>query len=387
MAELGKCYEGRYLQASFNGVAFQALEASSEHGRRGAEGEFPFSNRTGYVDMGRKIRRYSITARLADNDHMTRSAALIAACELPGPGILIHPTRGVLNAACTNLNVRDDVLEEQGVTYLDLEFVEGELWQNGFGLVGSLLGLALRPLLEASSDQFRSRYNVRTEAIYQQPQVRQLGQAAAVQYATEYDRSGRADPRASADLWQVSEDPSLTDDVDVMDDLVRKGSATIARQLTFNRRFEAFRRIANWSAQPVVNTASEALVDHMRVTAGGYMAQAAVQRDYASTDQALTALDQTLQVLGEEADIAYQNCDNNLFLTLREFIADFTRRMYVVAYGRPARVQYDFGGGVSPLQAAYAIWDDATRARELLDSNTEGTYGRIGPGVVALPGV
>ena len=48
------CYTPAYLPASFKGVPFDALEATYEYGRRGAEGEFPFSDTTAYVDLGRK---------------------------------------------------------------------------------------------------------------------------------------------------------------------------------------------------------------------------------------------------------------------------------------------------------------------------------------------
>ena len=103
------CYTAPYLPASFKGVPFEALTAESEHGRRGAEGEFPFGEQTAYADLGRKIRRYSLKARFVLNSHVDDSAALIAACESPGSGALAHPTRGIVNAACTSCKVSGGV--------------------------------------------------------------------------------------------------------------------------------------------------------------------------------------------------------------------------------------------------------------------------------------
>lgn len=385
--ELGTCYTGVYLQASFNGIAFECLEASSEHGRRGAEGEFPFGNQTGFVDMGRKIRRYNLTARLSNNDHLLRATALIAACELPGPGVLVHPTRGVLNASCSRIQVRDKPIEEQGVTYLDLEFVEGNLWNNGFGLVGALLGLALRPLLEASSAQFRSRYNIPQDPVYRREEVRGIARGSASQYATAYDRTPSPDPRASAELHRVAQDNSLVDSTELMDELIRKGSATLNSNERVDLRYGVFRGLSNWAAVQTPTTPSgDALVSHMRVVNMGYMAQSSLQQNYASSDEAITAMDQVLAVLIQESAISYDACDNTLFLTLREFQDEYTRQMYGVAYGRPARIEFDFGGMVSPVQAAYAIWDDATRSREIAQGNPVRSYGLVGPTVVATRG-
>lgn len=379
--ELGSCHKDQYLQASYNGVAFEAMEVTSEHGRRSAIGEFPFSNTTGAVDMGRKVRRYTMTARLADDDHEARSIALIAACELPGPGILIHPTRGILNVTCENLRVRNQIIDRQGITEIDLTFVEFNLWENGFGLVGSLLGLVLRPLLAASSESFAANYSPRSEPVYLQDDVIDQAEGTAERYRQEYDRQGNPDPRASADMQQVADDETLATSTAVMDDLVRLGSAAIAQKAaTPVETYESFRRLANWAATSRVSdtTSGQSLAAHVRITSGGYMAQAALDREYQTVTQALAALDQVIAVLTEEARIAYDACQNALYLELQTFMADFTRQMYQLAYGSPRRQQYNFNGLVSPLVAAYAIWDDATRAREI-------GIGPVGPTVLAVP--
>lgn len=375
----GTCHKDSYLQASFNGVAFECIEAASTHGRRGAEGEFPFSSTTGYVDMGRKLRRYEFTARLADNDHETRAVLLIAACEAPGPGILIHPTRGVLNAACTNLQVRNNVIEQQGVTWIDLSFVEGELWNNGFGLVGSLLGLALRPLLEASSSDFKSTYQVRNEPVFVQDRVTATAQDTAVKIAQVYQRTGNSNGRATADMIRISTNDPLANDADVMDMLIRRGLAGINKESpTPETRFAAFRELANWSvAQDGTTPSGAALIEHLRITSAAYMAKASLERDYVNTNEALTALSRVVHIFNEEAGIAYADCSNLVFLELRAFLASYTRQMYELAYGRPRVIEYDFGGNVSPLVAAYSIWDDAKRARDISFSSTIYGNGKV----------
>lgn len=380
MSNLGSCHTDSYLEASYNGIPFTALEVTSEHGRRTAIGEFPFSNEVGAVDMGRKVRRYQFRARFDNDNHQTMATALIAAAELPGPGILVHPTRGVINATVESLRVTNDIVGAQGITSIELTLVEFNLWNNGLGLVGSLLGLLVRPLLESSSTEFEANYSVRSEPLYLQGDVEAQATAAALLYASEYARNGSTNPRAYADMVQVAEDPVLRSDPDVMNDLVRLGTAAVySGAATPVAKYNAMRRIANAAVTGKVSgtNSGEALATHQRIVAAGYMAQAALARNYTDAGQAMLAMDQVNAVLDQETRLAYERCDNAMYLSLVKYKADFTRRMYQITYGAPRKQQYDFGGAVNPLVAAYAIWDDATRSREL------GSGTLVGPIVVA----
>lgn len=378
--ELGSCQRDVYLQASYNGVAFTAKEITSEHGRRSAIGEFPFGESTAGVDMGRKVRRYGLQARLDEDDHQARSALLIAACELPGPGILVHPTRGVLNVTCESLRVSNDVIEKQGVTEISLEFVEFNLWENGLGLVGSLLGLVLRPLLEDSSAAFTGFYSPRNEPIYLQDATFQTASDTAVAFKNGYLRTSSPDPKIAADLRQIETDTTLQANAAVMDELVRKGSAAISKNSSSaDQKYDIFRAIANWAVSvPQTTTSQEAIASHTRITSGAYMAQAALDREYTSIEQATVVLDSVSSIFTQEARAAYDACQNALFTEIARFSADFTRQMYRVVYGTPRKQRYDFKGRVPALVAAYSIWDDAKRAREI------GT-GLVGPIVVVSP--
>lgn len=387
--ELGSCYLPQYAQASFNGIPFDAMEVGSEHGRRGAEGEFPFGENTAYADLGRKIRRYTLSGRFATNDHLERASALIAACELPGPGVLVHPTRGVLQAACVSLSVRDNILEEQGITYVDMEFVEGASWSNGLVLAGTVLGLELSTVLGASSDSFLTTYSPHTEPVWRQPSLVILGRQAVGMIAQQYRRAigntrQLSTLRAAADLDNVAADSELVLDATIVNDALRLGSNAIARIASPETRFEEFREIANWAAaQPAQATKSgEALVTHTRVVAGVYMAQASTATTFQQMQQVFTRLDLVGTVLDQEIALAYQRCDNNLYLSLKKFREEYSANMYRKAYGTPTLIEYDFGGPVSPLVAAYAIWGDAKKHRTIEQSNYMGALGMAGPVVV-----
>jgi hypothetical protein len=53
------------------------------------------------------------------------------------------------------------------------------------------------------------------------------------------------------------------------------------------------------------------------------------------------------------------------------------------AYNSPGVVEYDFGGAVHPVAAAYAIYGDAKRHRELEQLNVITAYGRFHGNVFA----
>src|SRR4029079_15752726 len=97
------------VPASFKGVGFWCTEADIEGGRRGAEGEFPFGEDTAYADLGRKIRVFHLSAEFAEADHVWDSQALFDACQSPGPGLLVHPTRCTHMVACRSVKVTDNL--------------------------------------------------------------------------------------------------------------------------------------------------------------------------------------------------------------------------------------------------------------------------------------
>src|SRR5262245_3127772 len=89
-----------YKQASYKGVGFMCQEVTYEGGRRTAEAEYPFANHTNAQDMGIRIKVFHLTAVFREDDHVGDARALFAACESPGPGLLVHPTYGGVTVIC-----------------------------------------------------------------------------------------------------------------------------------------------------------------------------------------------------------------------------------------------------------------------------------------------
>lgn len=383
------CYKEPYIAASFKGVAFKAKEATSEHGRRGAEGEFPFGESTAYADLGRKIRRYTIQGRFDGNNHVIQAALLIAACETTGPGILTHPTRGViLSAACTALKVSDKMEEEGGVTYVDLEFVEANEWGNGLSLLGQVFGLILTPLLSTSRSSFSSNYKVTNAQTFRRDAIVDSAQTQVANIVLEYAQATSAEAtdasrsRIIHDLNSVVASDTLAADTTTMEKSLTLGMNAIALELSGAEKYEAFRHLANQATQssPYVEpaaTVQNAIWNHVRIAAAAYMVQGALEDTTSRTAIVFERLDAIDSLLTQEIEYTRSICDNLLFLALGEFRTEALAQLHAHAYTAPGLISYNFSGTVHPLVAAFSIYGDAKRHRDLENWNSVGLTGRM----------
>lgn len=381
------CVTTEYLIASFKGVMFEAEEAGSEHGRRGAVGEFPFGEDTAYADLGRKNRQYTLKARFVQNSHLQDVDALIAAVESPGSGVLVHPTRGIIQAACRSMKVEDKIIEEQGVSYADLEFIEANDWPAGMSLAGSILGVSISGILTAVADIFMRDYAPKFVPSHRRAQVYA---AARSQIGAVRNEIVRANPstrdvkilRALADYETIMADEGLLNRPDIVNSAISGGMASINRTLTGSDKFAAMRRLANGAALVSslpgnARTSENAVYTLARTVAGAYLAQSVLEQRLTNVDQALSGMDAATEVLRSEGEIAYGACNNELFLEIRRYLVSFRSQVYGKAYTLPGVVLYDFGGGVHPLVAAYQIYGDAKRLRELELGNLINETGRF----------
>ncbi|MGY3615659.1 DNA circularization N-terminal domain-containing protein [Bradyrhizobium sp. USDA 10063] len=382
-----------YVPASFKGVQFYCTEADVEGGRRGAEGEFPFGEQTAYADLGRRIRSYNLTAMFREDDHVSDSGALFAACESPGPGILVHPTRGAVMVACRKIKLTDKIEDEAGQTYAEMEFVEANTIG---GFAGSLFGIISSGLSTTSRDSFIRDYRPtlvsqpwRTDIIDRAQSLVDVVATTAIQTmppdATAQKR------RDALRMQEVAQDDGLAASAGNIDKALSTGFIAIADNVQDPAtKFRTMKRLANAASHistlpaGVAEESEEAVLSRHRVLAAIGMAEAAMAQKYGYVDEALAAMDAVLAVLEDEAQVAYDNCDNPLFLELRKYATEFNKMMNDLAYRLPSLVAVDFMGGVHPLVAAYAIYKDAKRHRELELRNKVDANGRFSPIVVGV---
>jgi hypothetical protein len=388
-----------YVPASFKGVGFNCLEVDIEGGRRGAEGEFPFGEITAYADLGRKIQVYHLTAVFREDDHVFDSHALFEACQSPGPGVLVHPTRGTVIAACRSIKVKDNI-EDAGQTTADMEFVEA----NGVGVGGpsagpgysSLYGIIARPLNTVSRTSFLANYR---PTLVAQPWRNDVIHAAQVLVNVTYLAARQTlKPDSLTSEWRpilamedIAKDEALASQAVNVDTALVTGMNTISIKVQeADTRYQIFRRLVNISSYTsgfptgIARESEEAVLSRHRTLGAIGMAEAAMGRRYAHLGEGLAVMQDVLKVFDDEARVAYNDCDNGLFLELRAYAIEFAAMMHDLVYRLPARVIVDFAGGVHPLVASYAIYKDAKRHRELEQMNIVDANGRFGPRVTGL---
>jgi len=121
----------RNLQpASFRGVPFYVHIDAKAGGRRVVLHEFPMQNTPYAEDMGRRARRFRVTAYILYSpvlipDYQGARDALIAALESDGAAAqLIHPTLGVDTVVVDTYAVTERLEEAGGYSEFEIEFLE-----------------------------------------------------------------------------------------------------------------------------------------------------------------------------------------------------------------------------------------------------------------------
>ena len=141
-------------RASFRGVPFEVTSSNLSIGRRTQTFEYPQRDDPFTEDMGRSKRTIRITAFVVGYDYIARMKRLIAACEKPGSGRLIHPWLGSMEVTPTDLSA--PVFESNRVAFVSLTFVEsGKLqYPNALSDVGAKCLSAAQLLVNAEFDEF-----------------------------------------------------------------------------------------------------------------------------------------------------------------------------------------------------------------------------------------
>jgi prophage DNA circulation protein len=386
MARGGYCPQ--YQAASFKGFPIEAYDVDSgEHGRRAFEGEFVFANFSDSIDMGVKIRHYGMRARFVENNHLEQAMAFIAVCESPGAGFLVHPANGQVFAICTSAKLTNNLDESQGITEVDLQFVESG-GDFGLSFLGAAFGLNIAPIIEAARGLFERDYK-RGNVRYLDLDRVSFAATHGIKSLQNWFLRGIASSSETKD-WQAAAafndtlqlSATETNATKLFDDY-ENGARLVAQVTKPESRFTVFRSIANDNALGSASQAESAVYSSVRMIAGAHMAQAAIENPGRTIDEGLAKYDAVMALLEQEALIARAACDNATFLAIRTFAADAGKQILSAAYGLPAMTKFNFNGGVHSLVAAYGIFGDAKRYQEIEANNAAYLPFLTGPTVIA----
>ncbi|MJP99715.1 hypothetical protein DN101_14590 [Salmonella enterica subsp. enterica] len=107
---------------SFRGVPFLISETVSQRGgRRTVKREYPRRDTGGADDLGRRLRERSFSCVVLGDDYLEQKDALIEALDAEGPGELVHPLYGTLQAQIDSWESKED-LSQQGVCTFQVTF-------------------------------------------------------------------------------------------------------------------------------------------------------------------------------------------------------------------------------------------------------------------------
>lgn len=132
--------------ASFRGIPFKVETIETTKGRKIALHEMPFRDGGRAEDLGRKSRVYTMSGYIIGDLAPAMQLALDNAAENPGPGLLIHPTIGAVQATC--LSCATSVSKSEGrVIRVRWAFMEYEPQSLTFALIAT----AIQVLTSASA--------------------------------------------------------------------------------------------------------------------------------------------------------------------------------------------------------------------------------------------
>lgn len=148
-------WKANLRRASFRSIPFLTESYGGEHGRRWADHEYPGRDVPYAEDMGRSQRVWRFTGYLIGDNYPMIRTLLVAACELPGAGPLVHPTIGAVQVVCRKIEHTEERTRGRYVA-MQFEFAEAGQLVNpaGLSLPGSILAAAALPLGQVLQDSF-----------------------------------------------------------------------------------------------------------------------------------------------------------------------------------------------------------------------------------------
>jgi hypothetical protein len=123
---LGLGWKRQLRRASFRGASFYIEQYGGEFGRRHADHEYPGRDTPFAEDLGRRQRVWRFTGYVIGDRYPSERDRLLQACEQQGPGELVHPTIGTVQAVCRSVSFTEE--RERG-RYCGFQFEFAEAGQ------------------------------------------------------------------------------------------------------------------------------------------------------------------------------------------------------------------------------------------------------------------
>lgn len=378
-------WRDRLLPASFRGVPFRVEANEGTTGRRSVLHEYPGRDLPFTEDLGRKARGFTLSAYVVGPDYMAARDALLDALEQPGPGELVHPSRGTLSVVCTDVRWRESA-DEGGMARFQLSFAESGrpaypavTLDRTFGV-----GRAADSLAALAKSLFSLAVTV--EGVPEFVREALSGEVGGVMEVLGALGFPGADAAALAEFRQLAHDLAadlgllvtapnelagrLADAVAGVRSLFEDGTdAAAVRAVTNLAPLAAYTpRVAEPATTPNRIAAGEnrqAVADLVSRVALAETARATVARSFESYEQAVAARESLTGAI----DAAAATAPDELYDALQALRAEVTEAVPPAEENLPRLASLTLAVTAPGLVVAYGLYDDAGRGEEIARRN------------------
>lgn len=366
-------------RASFRGEAFGIVAHARQGGRRVQVTEFAFRDQPDTHDLGAAPQQLSLEAFVLGDNYMAARDKLLAALEKAGPGKLVHPYLGEMQAQLISYTLNENT-QAGGKADFQLTFIRAEAQA---GLVASTDTAAKvaenAQALEARADQALNRF-------WRKPQrITELAVMASALdgYAAQLDQVRSFALPAQDALASVAEvrralgslagntqtlagQPALL--VGSLREILDGTAALLLGQP--KRLSAAAAQLANSlprlpGSGDTVSRAVNALADQADSAALSWSAQAISATGYATRNEA----EQAKQAWLALADSLMATAPDALYDQILDLRSAVLQDVAERVVNLPALRSYTPGATLPALVLAHQLYGDATRSQELLERN------------------
>lgn len=366
---------------SFRGVPFHTASGEMETGRRVALHQYPGRDLPWPEDLGRRSRTHEIELYVLGDDCAARRDALLAACEEPGPGRLVHHWLGEMDVSVTACRLLESTREGR-IARFRLTLVEaGDNRQpQGRGDTGAGVGSAADALLSAAAADFVARYvTAGLPQFVADAAAAVLGDFAglfglASGSATGTDAesaAGLAAALAGLDASTLARDPAgqasaVTGLVGGLSEVAANAAEALAllRRLSlFGDGLKAVPAITSVRRAQAAN--QDAQTGLVRRAALAEMARAAADSGFAARDDAQTLRDEIAGLADAELTAAADAGDDDSFAAISALLAAVVRDIGARGASLAPLRNVTLAQPEPALTLAWELYEDIGRAAEI----------------------
>lgn len=370
-------------KASFRGVPFKVDSSDRTGGRRAQTFEFPGRDIPFTEDLGRKARNFSIEGFVLGDDYFKQRDALVTALEKEGAGTLVHPFYGNQEVQLTDFSVRETLTGEGRIARFQLSFVEAgkEIFpaakadpkaslSTKAAAVRSAAGKKLGGLSVLRKPQFViDDATAKVKAISDKMSSASRGADGPAAMIADLGYAIRKLNTSASELISSPADlhAQIDDALGVFGDAM--GSV--------GKTFDNLASLLGFGSDDGIVTGStpdretqrenRALLNtHIQVMATSYAAEAAVEMDYPSVEEAEETRAILLDKLEEIAETAD---DDDLYIAMQDLRSEIVKGVPPEEESLPNVIEVELPEATPSLVLAYDTYESLDLEQDIVDRN------------------